>query len=67
MLNSLAGQRAVAQRVALGSEGISGAAEPSARGSGRTLLTAREGKDIRAADEMLLLIGPDDLRPKLQI
>lgn len=67
MLYSLAGQRAVAQRVAPGSEGILGAAEPSARGLGRTLLNAKVGKDLRAADEILLLICPDDLRPKLQI
>lgn len=41
MLNSLCRRRAVAQRVALGSGGILGVAEPSTRGSGRTLFNAK--------------------------
>lgn len=41
MLNSLGRRRAVAQRVALRSDGILGVAEPSTRGSGRTLFNAK--------------------------
>lgn len=36
----------MAQRVALGSDGTLGAAEPRPKGSGRTLFNAKGGKDI---------------------